>query len=136
MNISREEKMTEALRRLEALRIYRPTVKSFKEGKVSTTEPPHGATYWMEGRELELVRQFEEEYNALVYLVVRSFTTIGTMDAYLYVSDHPDEWPEDREMLKEWTAFAYVRNYDHPDCSEFGDIGVRPSTAGGLLRAW
>ena len=136
MNVSREEKMTEALRRMKALHIYPPTVKSFKEGKVSTTEPPRGATYWMEGRELELVRRFEEEYNALVYLVVRSFTNIGTMDAYLYVSDRPDEWHEDREMMEDGVAFAYVHNYDHTDCSEFGDIGIRHSAAGGLLRAW
>lgn len=83
MNVTREEKMAEAIERMKALRVFKPTIKQFKDdGYISISEPPFGAFYWAEGDDLKRIREFEEQNNALVYLVVRSYTTFGKMDCY------------------------------------------------------
>ena len=85
---------------------------------------------------LERIRRFEEQHNALVYVVIRSYTTIGKMDCYLFVNDHVEEWERDRKSLEAPGdgVFSYVYNFDDPDCSEFGDIGVAKTPAAGLRR--
>lgn len=138
-NISREDKLTEAVLRMKKLSIFPETIRQFEEdGKVSVSEPPMGAFYWAEGECLERIRRFEERYNALVYAVIRSYTTIGKMDCYLFVNDHVEEWERDRNSLEVPGdgVFSYVYNLDAPDCSEFGDIGVAKTPAAGLRRTW
>lgn len=134
MNISIEEKKAEAIRRMKMLGIFPETIKQFEAGYVSCSEPPFGAYYWVEGEKLEALLKFEEEHDCLVYTVVRSYTSIGMMDSYLFVSDCKDDWDSDREDLEEGYAFSYTVNYDAPDCSEFGTIGIKLSVAAGLVR--
>lgn len=137
MKISREEKKIEALGRMKRLGVFPETIKQFEqEDLVSISEPPVGAFFWVEGEELNEMKQWEKEHNALVYCIVRAYTSIGKMDAYLYVSDHKDEWADDREMLRNNETIAYVINRDMPDCSEFGSIGIRRTIAAGLARTW
>lgn len=136
-NITRKEKTVEAIKRMKAMEIYPPIIKSFdKEGLIGLSEPPVGAFYWVEGKEVDEIRKWEDEHDALVYLVIRSFTTFGTTDSYLYVSDYPDEWKMDWEDLEQNMQTAYVVNRDAPDCSEFGSIGYRLTIAAGLERVW
>ena len=52
----------------------------------------------------------------------------------LYISDYEEDWEEDRELLKQKEALAYVYNYDMPDCSEAGYIQFRYTCGAGLLR--
>ena len=88
MNISKEEKKAEAITRMKTLGIFSETIQQFEtDDKVSISEPPFGAFYWIEGENLDRIRQFEEQYNALVYMAIRSSTTIGKMDCVLFVSD-------------------------------------------------
>ena len=135
MNVSYKGKKAEALRRMKKLGIFSGTVKEFRnEGILSRSEQPVGAYYWVEGKDLEKVKAFEEKYNALVYSVIRSYTYFGTMDAYLYVSDNPEEWATETEYLEDGEIFAWVENQDEPTCSEFGYIGFKMGLAGGLLR--
>lgn len=134
MNISIEEKKAEAIRRMKMLGIFPETIKQFEAGYVSRSEPPFGAYYWVEGEELEALQKFEEEHDYLVYTVVRSYTSIGMMDSYLFVGDDVEEWELDRDDLKDGYAFSYTVNYDAPDCSEFGTIGIKLSVAAGLVR--
>lgn len=137
MNISREEKKAEALKRMKSWGIFDQTIKQFeKEDLVSISEPPVGAFFWAEGEELEEMKRFEAEHNALVYCFVRSYTSIGIMDAYLYVSDYKEEWEMDHEDQNEWRQLAYVINHQMPDCSEFGSIGLKRTIAAGLKRVW
>lgn len=134
MNISIEEKKTEAIRRMKMLGIFPETIKQFEAGYVSRSEPPFGAYYWVEGEELEALRKFEEEHDCLVYTVVRSYTSIGMMDSYLFVGDDVEEWELDRDDLKDGYAFSYTVNHNAPDGSEFGTIGIKLSVAAGLVR--
>lgn len=137
MNISREEKKIEAIERMKKLGVFPETIKQFEqEDLVSISEPPVGAFFWIEGEELEEMKRWEQDHNALVYVIIRSYTSIGKMDSYLYVSDHKDEWQQDRAMLNRNETFAYVINRDMPDCSELGSIGIRRTIAAGLARTW
>lgn len=137
MTISREEKKTEAIARMRAWGIYPPIVKQFeKEDLVSESAPPLGACYWLNEEQLARVREFEEKNNALVYHVIHSFTNIGEMESYLFVSDYPEEWDIDRSDIKDGQQLAYVYNHDMPGCSEFGSIGVAITGAAGLRRTW
>ena len=137
MIISKEKKKEEALKRMKKWGIFYQTIEQFeKDDLVSISEPPIGAFYWVEGEELDNVRQFEEQYNALVYCIVRSYTQYGVMDAYLYVSDYKEEWSIDHKDQENWQQLVYVVNYDMPVCSEFGSIGLKRTLAGGLERVW
>lgn len=141
MNVSREDKKAEAVARMKLLGIYPETIDQFeREDLVSISEPPFGAFYWAEGEDLERIRQFEQEHNALVYVVIRSYTNIGKMDSMLFVSDYPEEWEMDRNDLAgdvtSWQQVAYVYNHDAPDCSEMGAVGIAPTGAAGLRRTW
>lgn len=90
----------------------------------------------MEDEQLEAVKRFETEHNALVYCIVRTYTNFGKMDAYLYVSDYAEEWELDNECQDNSEQMAYVVNYDMPELSEFGTIGLKQTIAGGLARTW
>ena len=134
MNISRLEKKQEAIKRMEVLDIYAETIRQYeKEGLVSYSEPPLGTNYWLTEEQRNVVRQFEEENNALVYFATISHTEFGTLTSFLYVSDYPEEWKMDNEDLKDGYLYAYVYNHDVPEYSEIGRIVVKP-IFGGLVR--
>ena len=137
MKVPYIDKKQEAIKRMKMLRIFPETIKQFDKGElVSRSEPPFGACYWFEGNDLAAIREFEEQYNAMVYFGIRSFTEFGVMDSLLYVSDHPDEWEMDREDLKNGECYAYVRNLDAPELSEIGMIGIARTPAAGLRRTY
>ena len=136
MKVSREIKKEEAIKRMKAMNIYSDAIKQFKNADiVMVSEPPLGGLFWLNDEEKEMVSKFEQENNALVYLVVRSFTNLGTMDNIFYVSDYQDEWFMDNADLNENYACVYVINHDMPDCSEFGTIAWK-SIGGGVLRVF
>ena len=122
---------------VSALTLSGSKVECFEqEGIVSESAPPLGTCSQLEGEQLERVRKFEEKYNAVVYHVIHSFTNIGELESYLFVSDRPDEWETDRKDLKSGQPLAWVYNYDEPDWPELGYIGVSLTTAAGLRRTW
>lgn len=131
------DKKKEAIKRMKEWGIFPQTIKQFEnEGLISESAPPFGACYWIEGEQLERVREFEKEHDALVYHVIHSYTNIGEMEAYLYVSNYIDEWKYDHEDIKEGQQLCYVYNHDAPYCSEFGTIGIKLTPAAGLVRVW
>ena len=135
MNIPIEEKKTEAIERMKKIGLFPHAIKDFRlNGIVQVSEPPNGCLYYLEPEVLERVKAFEDECEALVYLVVRSYTEFGKMDSYLYVSDHKEEWGMDNEDLEDGIAMTYTYNYDAPWCSEFGSIGFRLTSAAGIVR--
>lgn len=138
MRVIREEKKIEAVARMKKLGIFPETIKQFEDdGLISQSLPPFGACYWIEGEQLERVRKFEEQHDALVYFVIHSYTNIGEMDSYLFVSDYRDEeWARDRADLEQGQTLAYVYNYDEPSFSTFGPVGIELTPAAGLRRTW
>lgn len=137
MNISLEAKKAEAIERMKSWGIFPETIRQFEEeGKISESTPPWGVCYWLDEEQLARVRQFEKDYDALVYHVVHSYTEFGELENYLYVSDHEEEWPMDRESLAQHEQCVYVHNKDAEFCSEFGTIGLELTPAAGLRRIW
>ena len=135
--MTREEMKSEAIARMRQLHLYPETIRQFeRENLISESAPPFGACFWLNEAQRERVRQLEAKYNILIYHVIHSFTTIGEMESYLYVSNHPEEWEGDRAGLKEGETVAYVYNCDDPELSEFGYIGIRLTPAAGLERTW
>lgn len=127
------EQKTEAIKRMKSLELHENVVREFeKENKVNLSE--HGGIlYWLNDKQAEAVKKFEEEYNSLVYHVIHSYTTFGELLSMLYVSATSEEWEYDQEDLKEGYPIAYVKNLDDESCSEIGSIGVK-SVIGGLVR--
>jgi hypothetical protein len=137
MEISKEEQKKEALKRMKMWNIFPETIRQFGEDDLlSESCPPFGACYWVEGEQLQRVKEFEEKHNALVYFVIHGYTNIGEIENYLYVSASPEEWELDEEYIQDGCQVVYVYNHDMPDCSEFGSIGIERTAAAGLKRTW
>lgn len=133
MKVSKENKKKEAIKRMKALGIYSESIKQFERGMVSYSEPPMGANYWLDDEQKAIIKEFEEEYDALVYFGMRSYTEFGKLDSFLYISDDEEEWFMDNADIQEGYAVAYVYNHDVPEYSEIGSIAVR-ERFGGLVR--
>lgn len=135
MNVTRENKKTEAINRMKALDLFDPCIKAFKNrDEVQLSEMTGGLYEFSRDEELNAkIKEFEEEYNALVYHVIHTYTSFGEMYSFLYVSDYEEEWEMDNEDIQDNYAMSYVWNKDCPDLSEFGSIGIRQKF-GGLVR--
>jgi hypothetical protein len=135
MNVSREEKKNEAIRRMKKMKYWGRAREAFRrQNKVFVSEPPFGAVYDPEPDVAEQIKEFEEQNNALVYMVVRAFTCFGVMDSFVYVSDYPEEWEMDDEDIENGIVMTYTINKDAPECSEFGSIGFRMGSGAGMIR--
>ena len=138
--MTKEEKRTEALKRMKIAGLWDEAVRAFDDnGIVCYSEPTRmvkggpvlGIVYELEPDMKKRVRDFEEEYKGLVWHVIRSYTEFGEWLTYLYVSDHEEEWSDDRADLKDGYSVAYVDTGDY--CSEFGSVAFK-NRAGGLVR--
>lgn len=135
MNVSREDKKTEALKRMEVLGLFKPCIKAFKDRDEVQLSEQNGGLYEFSDNDVlnELVKNFEAQHNGLVYHVIHTYTEFGELYNFLYVSDHSEEWEMDNADLTDGYVFAYVENVDDPICSEFGTIAVK-GKFGGLVR--
>ena len=136
MKVSIEEKRAEAIKRMKAFGFFSDTVKLFeKNGTPLSSEPPWGAFYALNDQQKAAVHEFEVEYGGLVYSVIRSFhQELGVIDNLLYVSDEKDEWPWDWGDIENMCPCIYAVNYNTPEFSEFGSIGVKMGAGAGLIR--
>lgn len=128
-----EEMKQEAINRMKALNIYGPAIKQFDKDNIIMVSEPNGGLYWADDAEMKMIKQFEDEHDAVVYIVVRQYFEFGKCDSLLYVSKYKDEWEMDNEDIRDDISMSYTVNHDWPDGSEFGSIGVR-HFAGGLIR--
>lgn len=131
--MNREERFIEAIERMKMLKLDRKCIETFTKGKVWESEG-YGALYEVNQEEQEIIDNFEKNHpNCLVYHMIHNIYEFGECYSMLYVSSDTDEWPQDKEDIKDGYVFAYVYNKDCEWCSEFGSIAVRPSF-GGLVR--
>jgi len=135
MKISREKKKEEAIKRMNVLGLFKPCIKSFeKYDELQLTEPTGGLYEFNDNAELNAkVKEFEEEYDALVYHVIHTYTQFGELFNFLYVSDYEEEWEMDNADIAEGYVVAYVWNKSDDWMSEIGSIVVR-ERFGGLVR--
>ena len=135
MNITIENKKQKAIELMQKLDIYKPYIKGFKEKTdVCFFECFGGYWAYQEPELMAKIKEFEEQYNVLVYAVTHEYTDFGECYDFLYISDYEEEWDE---MLykqgRTFYAYAYVWNKTDDCCSEFGTIGVC-SFGGGIKR--
>ena len=124
---------TEALKRMELLKLHENVIDDFKEIALLNQSEPGGILYWVEGEMEKKIREWEEKTGNLVYHVIHDYTEFGELLSLLYVSQYEDEWETDREDIQDGYALAYVMNLTDDWCSEYGSIGIRPQW-GGVVR--
>lgn len=124
---------TEALKRMELLKLHENVIDDFKEISLLNQSELGGILYWVEGEMEKKIREWEEKTGNLVYHVIHDYTEFGELLSLLYVSTYEDEWETDREDIQDGYALAYVMNLTDDWCSEYGSIGIRPQW-GGVVR--
>lgn len=131
--MNKQLQKNEAIARMRMLKLHENAIREFDEEGVINLSESIGMLYWLDEKQNEMVKQFELKHNSVVYHVIHSNTEFGELLAFLYVSEHKNEWGYDRDDIKNGIALAYVKNLDDDICSEFGSIGIKPSF-GGLIR--
>lgn len=133
-NSMKEKMKEEAISRMNILKLHPNVIKEFSNsGKVNLSL--NAALYYLNDEQLARVQEFEQKYNALVYLVIQNHTQFGELLSFLYVSQYTEEWEYDRSDLKECYPLVYVANLTDEICSEFGHIEIRPCV-GGVIRTY
>ena len=122
----------EAIKRMKGLGIIEDTIQQFEQGDL-VSYSLRGGNYWLDSTFKQLVTEFEEKHDYLVYYAILSYTSMGRMLSLLYISNREEEWSGDWKELKQGFQMSYVFNLDIPEYSEFGLIGFRP-LFGGLVR--
>lgn len=124
-----------AIEHLRALNIYRPYIAEFRKNGTVTMFERFGGYYINEMNgytELESrIKEFERDYEALVYAVTHEYLEFGECYTFLYVDkDDPNNLTIDDGL---YYVYAYVWNKTMEYCSEFGTVGIQ-SAYGGIVR--
>lgn len=135
MKISREKKKERAIVYMKELGLFPPCIKAFeKRDEVQVSEPWGGLYEFHDNEELsKAIKEFEEEFNSLVYHVVHAHVYGMEMYSFLCVSDYEEDWEYDIYRIRDGLVFTYTWNKDVPEFSEYGSIAYM-SMFGGLVR--
>lgn len=134
MKISRNKKKIEAIKRLKMLDIIPDAIKQFEDDDtVMVSENPYGFLYTLSDEQVRLVREFEDEHSALVYLCNLCTTNFGNLFSMFYVSDYPEEWSMDNEDIESGYPIVNCINLDVPEFSDIGSIEIQ-AINGGVKR--
>lgn len=128
-------KKKKAIELMKKMDIYKPYIRGFEESNKICFFEQYGG-YWAEQEPAlyEKIKEFEKEYDCIVYAVTHELTEVGELFDFLIVTDNPDEWDDivysegNRHMV-----YAYVWNKTDDFCSEFGSITIQ-SFGGGIKR--
>ena len=90
----------EAIERMKMLKIYSQAIKEFEKENVINVSEHGGILFWLDDEQQEMVKRFEEKYNAVVYHVIHNYTEFGELYSLLYVSQHETEWDYDKDDIK------------------------------------
>lgn len=131
----KKEQKEEALKRMKLLGLHENAINEFDEENKLNLSETMGALYWLNDKEKQIIKEFEEENGGLVYHIIHNFTEFGELYSIFYVSKHQEEWEMDIEYIKENLSVVYVKNVDDMFCSEFGTIGFK-TLNGGLVRIY
>jgi hypothetical protein len=80
------------------------------------------------------LNNLQERCGALAYHIIKTETQFYTEYSILYVSNHEENWSEDRNELKNGTVLVYVYNTSYAE-GKFDFIGIE-SVNGELKRTW
>ena len=138
----KEKQKQEALQRMKLLKLMPQVIRDFKDnGKVYYSERQNSMflaiLYWLDNNKnyINIVKSFEKKHKAMVYHAQLTHLEYGDNLALFYVSNHEDEWCEDRQDITKGQVFSRVINLQCEYDSDFGLIGVKP-VMGGVVRTW
>ena len=152
MNINIEVKREEAIKRLEILKSkglkYLPAIKCFRDGKDIGLFENQGfmkSVYYQVklntgdngfyDKLYSKIQDFEKLYNSLVYLILVSHCSSGTLCDFFCVGDDKTQWEDDRNDLLDGYTCAYSYNMDNDLFSEIGEIEFKADpVCGGIYR--
>ena len=135
-DVTRGQQCGEALKRMHLLKLNEKAISIFKEArKVYCSEN----TYLRAAneKELEMIKQYEENYGTLVYHIIHSDGTLGIGETYemLNVSPYREDWSYERSSIRNGTPICRSENITMPDCSESGSVMIH-TLANGVLYRW
>ena len=129
-----ERKKEEALCRMRLMGLREEYIRDFEQDGKIHLSAGDGTLPELTAKDMAMIRRFEREHDALVFLVVRADLGFCVMDSLFYVSQYEEEWPMEHEDLKAGYALTYTVNYQYPDCSEFGSIAFGRTPEGEIVR--
>ena len=131
--MTREEQIAEAIKRMKILELYSNVIYDFEtEQKLNRSETSLGLLFWLTDDEMEIVKEFQEKYNVLVYHVIKTCTVqMGTIYDLLFITTEQEEWDIEKEDLKD----GYALSHTLADFSESGMIKIKKIN-GGVAREY
>lgn len=126
-----EEMKKEAIERLKMLNVHKNVLNEFiNENKLNKSEGINGSLFWLNNEEQEKVKEYEENWNVLVYHVIKSYTVeFGEIYDLLYITDEKEFWEDERKLLENEIVLTHTLG----PFEESGDIIVK-SMNGGVIR--
>lgn len=111
----KDELKEEALERLKILKLYKKVIPDFKnQDKVNKFDFVDGAIHSLNLDERNIIRKFEFDNNALVFLVLKTENLGKVVYDLLYVNEKIEYWDIEKSDLRNGYATAYTIN-DYPD---------------------
>lgn len=134
IKVNKKEMKNEAIKRMKILRLHQNVLDDFiNENKLNKSDSPLGALYWLDEKELEMIKDFEYEHNVIVYHIIHTFSNLGETYELLFITKEKEEWEAEKVDLKNGFALAQVIVIDYSPNSEMGYIGIE-NINGGLVR--
>jgi len=134
IKVNKKEMKNEAIKRMKILRLHQNVLDDFiNENKLNKSDSPLGALYWLDEKELEMVKDFENKHNVIVYHIIHTFSNLGETYELLFITKEKEEWEAEKVDLKNGFALAQVIVMDYSPDSEMGYIGIE-NINGGLVR--
>lgn len=134
IKVNKKEMKNEVIKRMKILRLHQNVLDDFiNENKLNKSDSPVGALYWLDEKELEMVKDFENKHNVIVYHIIHTFSNLGETYELLFITKEKEEWEAEKVDLKNGFALAQVIVMDDSPNSEMGYIGIE-NINGGLIR--
>ena len=117
------QQKAEAVKRMRLLGIKEEYIRDFeRDGKIYFSARDKTLPK-LSKENIKIIKEFENDYHALVYMVIREDSEYGMMDALMYVSDAENDWPLEEDELNLGYAFTHVINHRCPEVMDFYRIG-------------
>lgn len=137
MYITREIKKQKAIELMQKLDIYKPYIQGFKTNNAICFFENYGGFWaYQEPELIKKIKEFEEEFDALVFAVTHEYLEFGECYDFLFIPDCEEDW---EDILfgnlgeNKYYAWAYVWNKTYNEHSESGTIGIQ-AFGGGIKR--
>ena len=117
MNITNEQKKEKAIQIMQKLDIYAPYIRGFQEeNQVCFFESFGGFWAYQEPELMAKIKEFETQYNVLVYAVTHEYTDFGECYDFLYIPDDKSDWkymlmPQKNDVLRFGIRMEQIRRF-------------------------